>query len=73
MMAEALLDAEVKLGEMMKEIPKAKNQYDANRNGAKTKAEVTEKLGFNKDQVSRFETLAEILKFSAYILACIYF
>lgn len=65
MLSEALLDAEVRLGDLLKPIPKAKNQYEnANRNTAKSissvkpKHEVIKELGFSKDQANRFETLA---------------
>lgn len=59
MLAEALIDAEVKIGDLLKEMPKAKNQY-AGCNGAPSisKYKKAEELGFNKDQVKRFETLA---------------
>ena len=59
MLAEALIDAEVRIGDLLKQIPKAKNQY-AGCNGAPSisKYETAEKLGFNKDQVKRFETMA---------------
>lgn len=63
MIADALLDAEVRLGELMREIPKAtkwdtaENQKD---NGVHltTKAEVLKSIGFNEKQKQRFETLA---------------
>ena len=73
MLSEALLDAEVRIGELTKRIPKADkgNQYTGkmvNRNNANnhfqefsqpTKAQAMTEIGFNKDQVSRFETLAD--------------
>ena len=64
MIADALLDAEVRLGELMQDVDKAtkwdtdKNQI---RNGAKLitpKSDVLKEAGFKKDQVSRFQTLA---------------
>lgn len=74
MLAEALLDAEVKIGDLLKQIPKMKNQYDKcssqqcekqnksfSQNYEKTretKQEVITRLGFNKDQANRFETLS---------------
>ena len=73
LLSEALLDAEVRLGELFKQIPKAtagsgSNQYKKAesaeiRSGAefsvKTKKEVVEKLGFSEDQAHRFETMAD--------------
>jgi hypothetical protein len=66
MLSEALLDAEVRLGEMLQAIPKANkgNQYTGkmvDRNGAdnqKPKYQVVNELGFSADQAERFETLA---------------
>lgn len=75
MLAEALLDAEVRIGDLLKTIPKMKNQYDKcsshqceeqevnlhqceNSKKQETKQEVIQRLGFNKDQASRFETLS---------------
>lgn len=57
---EAVLDAEVRIGELMREVPKAKNQYESASNSGvtSTKKEVIESMGFNKMQVQRFETLA---------------
>lgn len=67
MLSEALLDAEVKIGEITKTIPKATNgganQYQAKSTAVsqkqKTKREVIEDLGFTQKQVERFETLAD--------------
>lgn len=59
LLSEALLDAEAKLGEMMKTIPKEKNQYSARDSGVPTKKEAIENLGFTKKQAQRFETLAD--------------
>ena len=63
MLAEALIDAEVRIGDLLKTIPKAKNQYDKCNSQQceeqkETKQEVIARLGFNKDQANRFETLA---------------
>lgn len=63
--AEAVLDAEVRIGELMREVPKEPGR----RNDIKpvdsvvhrlhqTRAEVIEKAGFTPKQVQRFETLA---------------
>jgi hypothetical protein len=64
MLSDALLDAEVRIGELLKEIPKAKNQHDTAIHTAvssinKPKHEVIEELGFNREQARRFETLAD--------------
>lgn len=68
MLAEALIDAEVRIGDLLKQIPKAsggdrksieiKNRSDANFDKQETKQEVITRLGFNKDQANRFETMA---------------
>lgn len=63
MLAEALLDAEVRIGDLLKQIPKVKNQYDKCNSQQcekqkETKQEVITRLGFNKDQANRFETLS---------------
>ena len=63
MLAEALIDAEVRIGDLLKEIPKTKNQYDrcpsqGCEKQKETKQEVITRLGFNKDQANRFETMA---------------
>lgn len=67
MLSEALLDAEVKLGELTKVIPKQvggdrkSKDYQADSNVAliRTKKQVITNLGFNEKQVERFETLAD--------------
>lgn len=63
MLAEALLDAEVRIGEILEKMPKAKNQYQSASNsavtGITTKEQATRELGFDKMQVSRFQTLAQ--------------
>lgn len=63
--ADALLDAEVRLGELMREIPKATkgNQYTGKMVmdtdvPNQTKAETLKDIGFNEKQKQRFETLA---------------
>ncbi len=66
MLAEALLDAEVRIGDLLKTIPKAKkgNQYtgkmvsDTDVDNQKPKKQVIEELGFNQKQAERFETLS---------------
>lgn len=68
MLAEALLDAEVKIGDLLRQIPKAsggdrkseeiKNRTNAKFDNKETKQEVITRLGFNKDQANRFETLS---------------
>ena len=72
LLSEALLDAEVRLGELFKDIPQKKNnnpkganQHSGGqlRSGAeltsKTKKEIVEDLGFSQDQSNRFEKLAK--------------
>ncbi len=56
--SEAVLDAEVRIGELMAKVPKAKNQYAHNNGVNGTKAEAIEQAGFTPMQISRFETLA---------------
>lgn len=66
MLAEALLDAEVRIGDLLKQIPKATkgNQYtgkmiiDSSVANQKPKKQVVKELGFNQKQVERFETLS---------------
>jgi N6-adenosine-specific RNA methylase IME4 len=75
MLAEALLDAEVKIGEILARMPKASGKHWENKRESKiltteestfeakpkpieTKQEAATKLGFNKQQVERFQTLA---------------
>ena len=67
MLSEALLDAEVRIGELTKAIPKAPpdrgNQYTGGKPTAlsqsqKSKSEVITDLGFTQKQVERFEILA---------------
>jgi N6-adenosine-specific RNA methylase IME4 len=71
MLAEALLDAEAKLGELAIEIPKGTghqqkrgNRYktreiDTAVDFSKTKTETIKELGFDQKQIERFQTLAE--------------
>ena len=64
MLAEAMLDAEVRMGDLLKEIPKASGQRTDLTSSQQcekvkeTKQEVIARLGFNKDLASRFETLS---------------
>lgn len=68
-MAEAVLDAKVKLGELMAKVPKAtkgtgSNQYakkaenDTTVDFSKSKADVIRDAGFTPKQVERFQTIA---------------
>lgn len=63
--SEAVLDAEVKIGELMAKVPKASGgdrRSDSFKNDSgvhfETKTEVIEKAGFTPKQVERFQTLA---------------
>lgn len=59
--SEAVLDAEVKIGELMRDVPKQNtHNRSANRpdNGVQSKTEIIENAGFTVKQVQRFETLA---------------
>lgn len=63
--ADTVLDAEVRIGELMREVPKAsggdRRSEDFKKDTAvhfETKADVIEKAGFTPKQVQRFETLA---------------
>lgn len=75
MLAEALLDAEVRIGDLLKQIPKSsgkrtdltssqqceqvKGAFSQNcEKPQETKQEIITRLGFNKDQANRFETLS---------------
>ena len=59
---EAVLDAEVRIGELMREVPKAQGKRTDKQplptDGQKLKTEVFESMGFTHSQVQRFETLA---------------
>ena len=66
--AEAVLNAEVKIGELMARVPKAtggqpfqrKSTLDSSvQSRPQTKADIIEKAGFTPKQVQRFETLAK--------------
>jgi hypothetical protein len=73
MLAEALLDAEVKMGELLKKVPKGSggnrgNQHtggkidsgvDFGKNDGTTKKEVIEDIGLNQKQAERLEILAD--------------
>lgn len=59
--AEAVLDAEAKIGELTSKMEKAQGFASIHPNGGKnvkTKTERLEEIGLNKNQASRFETLA---------------
>lgn len=63
-MSEALIDAKVRLGELLNELPKAKgNQYTSANSThdekAKSKSETIAEMGLSKDQVSQLQQLAE--------------
>lgn len=61
-LAGALLDAEARLGEMLKEVPKAKNQYAQDSAVHSTfKGKTVKELGFEVKQAQRFEALADNL------------
>lgn len=70
MLSEALLDAEVRLGDLSKQVPTApgaRTDRGENRPSStagtrsieKPKSEVIKDLGFSKNQIYRFETLAD--------------
>ena len=71
MLAEALLDAEVKIGEILKGMPKATGGHWEEKRESKigsaadfiqekqTKNDAIKSLGFNQTQVERFQKLAE--------------
>lgn len=60
--SEAVLDAEVRIGELMREVPKASGArtdlQPHNTDDMRLKTEVIKDMGFTPMQVSRFETLA---------------
>lgn len=65
MLAEALLDAEVRIGDLLKTIPKLqgartdiKKPIDTSVVKLETKKDTIERLGFNQKQAERFETLS---------------
>lgn len=60
--SEAVLDAEVKIGELMAQVPKRQGFASTIHNSGvtnATKTDVIENMGFTPMQVSRFETLAK--------------
>lgn len=57
-LADAVLDAEVRIGELTAELPKAKNQYACDTDVTSKETKLGE-MGFNRKQVSRFEQLAK--------------
>lgn len=66
MLSELILDASVKLGEFTMQLPKAAGRppeiimCSAEHNfEKKAKSEVIQELGFNQNQIQRFETLAK--------------
>lgn len=68
MLAEALIDAEVRIGDLLKQIPKNsggdrksnnfKNDSSVGFEKQETKGQIINKLGFNPKQAERFEALA---------------
>lgn len=56
--AEAVLDAEVKLGELTSKMSKAVNQY-AIRNGAESKSTQLQAVGIKQDTAERFEKMTK--------------
>ena len=63
--ADAVLDAEMKIGELMARVPKAKGGQPYHKNSttdtavASTKAEVIREAGFTPKQVERFQAIAK--------------
>jgi len=63
-LAEAVLDAEVKMGELLKKIPKKQGKRTdlelprTDTEKLKTKTEIVEDLGLSDDQAQHFETMA---------------
>lgn len=62
--AEAVLDAEVRIGELMEKVPKAtkdnaRKQIDSSVDLIKPKSEVIREAGFTPKQVERFQTIAK--------------
>lgn len=56
--AEAVLDAETKIGELTAQMQKASNQYAKDNGVHSTKAQQLEQIGISEKQKQRFETLA---------------
>jgi hypothetical protein len=76
MLAEILLDAEVRLGELFKQIPKNQGKRtDIEHSNSdvtmseKPKEEILNNLGFSKMQANRLETLANNQKLVEYVKA----
>jgi len=65
MLSEAMLDAETKIGELLKKIPKNPGKRtdlqppDTAVGRSKTKTEIVEDMGFSEKQAERFEILAD--------------
>lgn len=69
MLNELILDAGARIGELTREIPKAKNQYahesacstvgTSTQEKPKTKEQIGAELGFTRHDMSRFEKLAD--------------
>lgn len=58
-LAEAVIDAEVRIGELMREIPTAQGARTELSNTAVTKLETLEQAGINKMTASRFEQMSK--------------
>ena len=60
--SEAVLDAEVRIGQLMQQVPKAQGKRTDIKplptDGQKSKTDVFADMGFTHSQVQRFETLA---------------
>ena len=58
--SEAVLDAEVRIGQLMAKVPKANpnKRIDSADDSSKPKMEVVKETGFSQKQVERFQTLA---------------
>ena len=67
--AEVVLDAEVRIGELMKEVPKASGgdrrsenfKIDSSVDFEKPKSEVITDAGFTQKQVERFQIIADMI------------
>lgn len=59
---EAVLDAEVRIGELMRDVPKAQGQRTdlqlGRTDAPKSKQQIIKDMGFEETQIKRFETLA---------------
>jgi len=75
MIAEAVLDAEVRLGELLKKIPKKpgkRTDLEPTRTSAgrlESKTEIVEDMGFSEDQAQRFEVMANNRAIVEYVKA----